>query len=196
MVAVIVILQLGVAFLLAYPVGFGHFPDALIKVGVQVFFRDAAEIRVTEVHRDVVEVVESAEDAELAEFGDPGEESEAEFAVLALHHAVEALQAAAERLPERFVARRVQKRLVVFVNQNHDGLAGLFISSINDVRETGIGHRIAFADLKIRLPKAQMPVQAGIEVFHAIVFFPAQIQMQYRIFRPILFQFLDGQSFE
>ena len=71
-------------------------------------FRDAAEAGELPIHGDVVEVVEAAEDAELAEFGDPGEEAEAEFAVLALHHAVEALQAAAEGFPEGFVAGRVQ----------------------------------------------------------------------------------------
>ena len=42
----------------------------------------------------------------------------------------------------------------------------------------------------------QMFVQAGIEVFHVVVFLSAQIQMQHRIVCPILFQLFDGQALE
>ena len=69
---------------------------------------------------------------------------------LRFHHAVEALQAAAEGFPEGFVAGRVQKRLVVFVYQDGHRLAGLFIGGIDDVIESDaigfeiIGHVIGF----------------------------------------------------
>ena len=90
--------------------------DAFIKIGVQVFFGDAADVRVTEVHRDVVEVVEAAEDAELAHLGNAGQEAETDFSVAGLHDAVEALQAATVGFPKRFIACRIQNRLVVLVD--------------------------------------------------------------------------------
>ena len=108
MVSIVTILELGIAFFLAQPVGFGHFPDAFIETGMEVVLGDAADVHVAVVHRDVLEVVEAAEDAELSEFGDSGQEAEADFAVAGLHHAVETLQAAAVGFPECFVARRIQ----------------------------------------------------------------------------------------
>ena len=196
MVSVIVIFQLGVAFFLAYPVGFGHFPDAFIKVGVQVFFRDAADVCVAEVHRDVVEIVESAEDAELAEFGDSGQESEADFSVAGLHDAVEALQAAAVSIPEGFVAGRVQKRLVVLVYQDGHRSAGLFVGGVNDSLKPEIGFGIPGLHADCFFPLAQMHIQDHVQIFGLVVGFPAQIQMQHRVFRPVFFQILDGQSLE
>ena len=116
---------------------------------MQIALGNAADVRVAVIHRDVIEVVEPAEDAEFSHFGDTGQEAEAELAVPAFHQAAKALQAAAESFPQRLVACCVQQRLVVFVYQNHDRSACLFISRVNDILETDIGFGISGCDAAI-----------------------------------------------
>ena len=114
-------------------VGIGKFLYAPWKTRLQISFRYTADVREAGIHGDVLEVVETAENAEFAYLGDAGEERELEESVLVFDYLVEALEHPAVGVGQRFVVKIVYDGLVVFVDEEHDGAAGLRPNRVNDI---------------------------------------------------------------
>ena len=76
-------------------------------------------------HRDILQIVQLTENAELCELVDSGKENEPQIRVKALYRAVEIPHYLPESRQLAFVVHYVQKRRVIFVNDDYGLLAGL-----------------------------------------------------------------------
>ena len=100
-------------------------------------FRDTAQSIVFPVHTDVVQLVQIAEHADLSKLGDTRQEYETKIAVSTFQNTIESFQDTAIFIQKQLVQNSLKKRFVVFVNQDHNLLTGLFAGTANDTGETG-----------------------------------------------------------
>ena len=120
---------------------FGQLLYALAEVFLEIFFGDTADIRIAGIHWDVLEIIEATENAEFTNLGDTGKEAKLDIGILCLHHTVETLKLLAEGVGQRIIPKVVYDRLIVFVNQDDNGLSGFGISSLNQGIKTYTRYR-------------------------------------------------------
>ena len=158
------------------------------------------------VHTDVRRLVESAEHAHLRELGHTGQQHKLEVGVRFLENRIETLQDIAVMLFQQTLLpvnldavrsiQHIEQRLVVFVDK-HDGTSAvLLVGSLQDITETVPG-RCVVGTGSIKL----FPTTQGIFyfLFQCTGFdkiLPTKREMEYRVFRPFLFQSINGQPLE
>ena len=196
MIAVIILFQLRTGLLVRLTVGLGKTPDGLFEILVQFRLGNAAQVVIAMVHRNVVQVVEVAEYAHLPELRNPCQKSELDVAVTTFQCSVETLESVAVLFLKLFVAYCLQHRLVVFIHEYHHIPARLFLRTADDALKTHRKTPFSFPSPVFIFPQFQSTGQFFIQHLGRIIFFSIQIQMQHRIFLPVLFQILDCQSVE
>ena len=163
---------------------------------MQVLFADTADVGILRQHGDVAKIVQSAEDAEFSDFGHTRKEAELDAAVHGFQDAVEPLQG----LPVVFLkvgaVKVVDKGFVVFVDENHDRPAGFFISSFDSVLKPCIGLGVFRLHVIFRFNFVQMLVKRHVKILPGLICLSAQIDMQDRVFRPVMLQRLYRQTLE
>ena len=188
MVPVVHLCQFSITLLFCKAVRCGKFPDAFRKTGVQVLFADTADVGILRQHGDVAKIVQSAEDAEFSDFGHTRKEAELDAAVHSFQDTVEPLQG----LPVVFLkvgaVKVVDKGFVVFVDENHDRPAGFFISSFDSVLKPCIGLGVFRLHVIFRFNFVQMLVKRHVKILPGLICLSAQIDMQDRVFRPVMLQ--------
>lgn len=162
----------------------------------QFLFRNAAQGGVFGPGADVLQLVQVAEHADLRKLGDTRQEDEAKVAVGTFQHTVEGFQGAAVLLQQLFVEDGLEQGLVVFVNQDHDSLAGLFVSTPDDAFKTGRERSLRRILAVTFFPKREVAGKHLLQRLLIGVFFGIQVEVQHGILLPFRLQFLDGQPFE
>ena len=99
--------------------------QVLVEIGVQLLLGVAQERGIAGIHRQVVEVVQRREDGELGEARDAGHHQEADVGGTLLDLDVEVREFASDGRGERDVGQCVADGRIVFVDEEHHGLAGL-----------------------------------------------------------------------
>ena len=196
MIAIIHWCQFLVAFFFRKPVHLRKSLHAFTKIWLQFLLWYSADVSISGIHRYVIQIVKSAEDAHFTQFGHPCQEREPDGIVLSLYDTVEALELAPELLHKFRIVNVVDYRLFIFIDEDDDLLAGLSACRVNDVFKPGrqvFGHR---CDVIQWFPLAKMLVKAYIQLRDVSIRASRQIQVQNRIFRPLLLQRLHRKTFE
>ena len=184
------------SFLHGHVVGFCQCLQFGLKTCKQLFFRYSADGCIRLAHADVVQLVQVAEHTHLRELGHTCQECKTEITVSTFQHSVKSFQYGSVGTHKFLVMKGLQQRLVVFVHQYDYSLAGLFISTLDDSSKT-VGKRGFVFPFPInRLPLGQLVAQNGIQALNRIIFLGIQVQMQNRVFFPLLFQSFDSESFK
>ena len=188
--------QLLTGLLYTHLILFAEQTDVFGETSIKFFFRNPANRCKFIIQRNVVQVIQVAENAHFAELRHSGQQREADVGVLAFQYTVEGFQLASVFILQRFVANGLQQGLVVFVHQDDDIPPALFNRPLNNALEP---QRKAFLR-RMRtidgLPFTQPIIQNLLQCRRRIIFLRVQIQVQHRILRPILLQFLHGQALE
>ena len=196
MISIIFFLQSCIAFFLCDFVYFRYLFHFRVEILMYLPQRYATHRGITVVHRDVVQIVQVAEDADLAEFRHPREESEAEVAVLRLEYGIEGLECLSEQVLKGLVVDGQQKRLVVFVDEEHHLPSCLLVCQTHDMLEA-LFHTAVFVFVAIfLLPLLEMLLQHVVQRLRVVVGRHVQVEKQDGVFCPFMLHLLDGQSFE
>lgn len=193
-IAVIAFFQLLAGFLRGDMLCAGDLVDLIFEIAVQLLIRDAADVYVAVVHRDVVQVVKVAEHADFAELGDTRQQGEADVLVHALHHAVKGFQRFAVLFLKGIVADGLKHGFVVFVYEDHHALSGLFGGKADEGEEAVFGGEVGAGRAVSCFVKQQLAVEQADQVVGRIELLGVQVEMQDGMLRPILFQLFDGQA--
>ena len=196
MVTIVPLRQFAVAFINSHIVRFGQFRDAIVEVASEFRLRDPANVSVSIVHRDVVEVVQSAEYAHLAEFCHSGQECESDQRILAFHHAVKPLKFPPERLHQLWIVDAVDDRLLIFINKDDNTFPRFFVCGFNGSLES-CREIIGFiVDSISYFPFMQRMIKVRVKIGCRSISASSEVQVKDGIRCPVLFKRFDIQPFE
>ena len=196
MVAVVIFLELGTCLLESLAVGQGEVTYVFCEIVQKFLFTYTADVGITLVPRDVHKVVQVTEHAHLAELGDSGQKGEPDVPVLGFQRTVERLERAPVPVLEGIIPDGLKHRLVILVHEDDHTLAGLGRCPFYYAFEPG-GIRLLVRVGTVKdFPFRKRKVEFVIQCLNTVIFPYVQVQMQYRIFEPFLFQSMHGKSLE
>ena len=163
---------------------------------MQFVFRDAANTGKPVIDGNVHQVVQVAEHADLTELRHTRQQGKAQVVVIRLQRAVEGFQRIAVVGEQRFVADSLEHGLIIFVHQHHHFPSCLLCRTADDAVEAA-----GYSDFTLRgtveaFPIAQVLFQYVGQCFGCIISLCVQIEMQNRMYSPVLFQSFHSQSLE
>ena len=196
MIAVVIGFQFLAGLFVTHPGSCSQFMDVFFKPGMDFLLTDTANLCILVNHGNIPQVVQVTEHTDFAELGHTCQQSEADASVHGFQSPVKSLQGTAVFILQSFVADSLQHGLVVFVNEDHHPASGLFAGTADNALKTEREACLTFTCAISVFPGAQIIIQNAGQRFGSIVFLCVQIQMQYRIYGPVSFQFFQRQSLE
>ena len=137
MIPVILPLQMRTGCFVRLAVRPSHPLDVRTKLVQQLPLGDAAYRAEVIPHTDVLQIIQLAEDAHLAELADSRDKEETKILPQSLEGTEKLTQLIPKLLLQGDVGIAVQKRSIVFVNQDNDRQTGLFIRTADHTLQTG-----------------------------------------------------------
>ena len=183
-----------------------QFGYRLGKIMLQLFLRDTAKRVVVPHHADVRRLVEAAKHRDLRELRHARQQHELQVGIRRLERRVKApehlpvplFQQNTVAIHDNFCTRiqHVQQRLVVFVHQHHAATPRPLMRLLQHVGKTPPNIREISTFPILPLPSPHCPFQDFLQLplFHKI--YSVEINMEHRVFQPVLFQTVNFQTFE
>ena len=162
--------------------------------GAQLIFGKSTYCGKRFIKRYVDQVVDGGEDAELRELGDAGDEAKLEVGLVGLERHIELLHDLAHGIERGLVVERIEQRSVVLVDDDHHLPPRLLLGTVDEACEQ-------FARSGLIVTPA-INVSEGVHHPHQRLAQPfgivlplghAEIEMEYRVAGPLLFELHDLQ---
>ena len=206
MITVILMFQTLLHLSLATFISNGQRFNRFVKIAVEFLFRYTTERLIFHIHADIRRLIETAEYTDLGEFGHTRKQNETQMLVGCLENRIEAFQDIAVMfLQQAFLItdsgrhpriKYIKKRFVVFIDKDNRTFSALLVCRFQHILKT------ATDILTIVIPSINI-LLIGQELFqyqfqHTRTgkIRSIEVDMKYRIFRPFLFQGINGQSLE
>ena len=145
-------------------------------------------------HWNIIQIIQITEYTDFAKLCHAGEQSELYIPVLRFQSAIKWLQSISELLLQFLITDSLQHRFVILIYQNNYTLSGLLTSTLNDTCKTQGKRCLGWTGAVLAFPIFQIIIQYLIQTFRSVILLDIQVEMQYRIFNPILFQLFYCQA--
>ena len=196
MVTVIVLFEFSADFIVCHSPGGGKFMQFGFQVLVNLPFADSADLNVFVPHGNVIQIIQVAEYADFAEFGYACQQSELDITVFRLECSIKRFQGIAELLLQFFVPDSLQHGFVILIHEDNYALSRLLTGSLNDAGKTQGEGSLGRSGAIQTFPIGQIIIQDFLQALQIVILLYVEVQVQYGVRYPILFQLFHGQSVE
>ena len=194
MITIVILLQFCANFIIRHSLSTGQTMKLILQIVMQFLLINATDIYILIPHRNIIQIIQIAEYTDLTEFGYSRQHTKLDAPILTLQCSVKSLQCLTIAFLKLVITYGLQHRFIIFVYKHHHPLSGLITSTLNDTLKTGSKCSFIILCAIESFPSTQSTFQHLIECFGSSIFLRIQIQMQYGVFYPILFQFFHSQS--
>ena len=136
MIAIIVIFQFRKHFFARHFHTHGQYIHVIIHLSQHFFLADTANSSIRSIHTDVLDIIQFAEDAQLGKLCDTGEEHKTQIRIASFQRTVEIAHHIPKDRQILFFMDNVEKRSVVFINEDNDLPTGLLANTADQSGET------------------------------------------------------------
>ena len=141
MIAVIIIFQFGKNLVTGQSHTCRQYIHVIIHLRQHFFFTDTADGRIRSIHTDVLNIIQFTKDAQLGKLGDAGEEHKTQIRIASFQRTIEIAHHIPKHRQILFFMDNIEKRGVVFINEDNNLTAGLMANATDKSGKTIIqGH--------------------------------------------------------
>ena len=158
----------------------------------QFFSGNTTDSCILIIHTYIRNIIQFTKDTQLRELRNTGQEDKTEHWFTILQRTIKIAHNIAKHRQVNLAMNNVKKRCIILINQYDNLLTCLFISSLNERNETviRINCRRCNTPYLFLLSKSSSQISFQLVFLHVLT--SCHTEMQYRIFRPLIFQLFDG----